>query len=47
MLRAKKVPAAPLHSANGLKGWSVLPMGVLLDTAPSGEVGEYWPLVRP
>ncbi len=28
-------------------GLSIAPIGVLLVTLPSGEVGEYCPLVRP
>jgi hypothetical protein len=30
-----------------VEGRSIEPIGVDLVTLPSGEVGEYWPLVRP
>ena len=39
--------SAPSARLTGLTGRSVEPMGVDLWVEPSGEVGEYWPLVSP
>jgi hypothetical protein len=47
MERATKVASAPSARLTGFTGWSMEPNGVDLCTAPSGEVGEYWPLVSP
>ena len=46
-LRATKV--APLFTSvrMGLMGWSIAPVGSVLDLKPRGEVGEVCFLVRP
>src|SRR4029078_610879 len=45
--RATKVSSQPIATDKGCKGLSITPLGVLLVTCPSTEVGEYWPLVSP
>ena len=47
MLRAIKVASAPSAKASGLKGWSILPIGVDFVTLFSSDVGEYCPFVKP
>ena len=46
-MRATKVASAPSATDSGLNGASTEPNGVDLVTLPTGEVGEYWPLVSP
>ena len=45
--RATNVASQPIAIESGCSGLSTAPDGVLLVTLPSGDVGEYWPLVRP
>ena len=45
--RATNVASQPSAIEIGWIGLSTEPTGVLLVTLPSGEVGEYCPLVRP
>ncbi len=45
--RATNVASQPMATESGCSGLSIAPIGVLLVTLPSGEVGEYCPLVRP
>ena len=45
--RATNVASQPMAIDSGWSGLSIAPIGVLLVTLPSGDVGEYWPLVRP
>ena len=47
IVRATKVASAPSASDTGFTGRSMEPIGVDLCTDPSGDVGEYWPLVNP
>ena len=41
MVRAKKVPLAPMTNSPGLKGFSTVPYGDVLVIFPSLVVGEY------
>ncbi len=47
MVRATKVALHPRAKEIGLKGRSTAPIGEVFVRCPSGEVGEYCPLVSP
>ena len=47
IVRATNVPWAPNANCAGSNGRSMEPIGVVFLRVPTGEVGEYWPLVRP
>ncbi len=46
-VRATKEPPAPSATSAALTGCSTEPPGVEGERVPTGEVGEYWPLVSP
>ena len=45
--RATKVAPLAMASCNGLIGRSGVPLGVVLVTKPTIDVGDVWPLVSP
>jgi hypothetical protein len=45
--RATKRAPAPSANVHGWSGASTEPSGLEGVRVPTGEVGEYWPLVRP
>ena len=47
IVRATNVAPQPSAKLSGSKGRSTEPIGVDFVFKPTGEVGEYWPFVRP
>ena len=45
--RATNVASVPIARLSGLNGLSIEPIGVEPVRLPTGDVGEYWPLVSP